>query len=204
MKLDSKPGQSVAYPNESAHTKPRRAFFTFDNQELSDPAIRAQLIVAITAIGVPLLILSVNVLRAKWAKRTRRETVEQALQWEAGYLVALYEEAWGFWNPNETRFAFHMLSAFYIELPPLLSTPQTWVEILSTEKQPKYSKLITDIHHYNQILKELEMVRSDESKARNRDRCWSKFRDIGDQLRDLGFNLQPWTPDDKDNFRVLT
>lgn len=173
-------------------------FLTFDAAALQDPAIRAQLIVAITAVSAPLLVLGINMFRGMMKTLGEQRIMKKALRAETRYLVSFHDEAWGFWKNRGTRFARHMLPVFVIKLPPLLSSPQVWVDVLGDNETAKYSRLLTNIHHYNQLLKEFEFARSPDSKIRNRIRVSNKFDDIGKNLEELGFSLDPWDADEEE------
>lgn len=163
----------------------------------TDPAVIAQLIVAIIALFAPITVYLLD-RKIRRRKKTQQEhTMEAAIDAELHYLVAFYEEVWGFWNETG-RYADHMVLTFSIQLPPLLSTPQIWTATLTPEKQKKLSELISDVHHYNQIIRELHAVNSSPSKLRNQSRATRKFNKLECHLKGFGFTLNPWLQGEPD------
>ena len=103
----------------------------------------------------------------------------------------------GFWNETG-RYADHFLPAASIDLPPLLSTPQVWAENLPIDDRNRLSELLIKVHHYNQILRELQVVERSDSHLRNAARARKVFDSIGRYLIEFGFPLNPWKQGDPD------
>lgn len=157
----------------------------------ADPAVIAQIIVAGIALFGPISVYLLDRRNHEKARQRREKNMEAAVLTELRYLVAFYNEVWGFWN-EIGRYADHIVLTFTIQLPPLLSTPQIWTESLSPGKQKRLSALITDVHHYNQIVQELNAVKSTDSKLRNQSRAKEKFRKLEKHLKGFGLSVKPW------------
>lgn len=113
---------------------------------MDGPSVLAQFTVAAVALIVAVGTFAATHFKDRRERLRRRETIQKALKSELAYLVALYEEAYGFWENKDNRYADHMVDRYIISLPPLLASPQIWMDTSNPEDIEKITKLIAEVY----------------------------------------------------------
>lgn len=169
----------------------------------------ATLILAAVAVGVPWWERKHRQKELQQRAHQKQKKVQSAVQIEVGSLKHLFDEFAQFWreelpmdmdvdwDPEDssyrpkphvgTRYSKHMAKISLIDIPPVMASPQIWVQSVDEDYRKSISRLISDIMLYNQFVIEEYSVNSEASKARNRNRVRQKVDDIERDLEELGF-----------------